>query len=391
MTELLLRLFVPNRDNTEDTAVRIRYGIVAGLVGIVCNVLLFLGKLAIGFLSKSVAIMADAVNNLSDASSSIITLIGFSLAKRPADSNHPYGHARFEYISGLAVAALILMIGVQLVIASVKKIINPEPLVFSLALVIVLTLSIFVKLWMAGFNRKLGKKISSKPLLATAVDSRNDVISTSAVLLSAVLTKVTGLQLDGYIGLAVALFILYSGVEIGKDTIKPLLGEGADPELRELIKEKTLGFSPIILGIHDLMVHDYGPGRRFASLHAEIDCQEDVLYAHEILDNIECMFQEEYNIEMVIHYDPIVTDDEELNYLREIILEKLEEMDERLSSHDFRMVRGKGHSNLIFDVVLPYELRGEEERIKEELRKTVETINRKYYLVINYDYGEGVE
>ena len=370
---------------------RIRYGIVAGLVGIVCNVLLFLGKLAIGFLSKSVAIMADAVNNLSDASSSIITLIGFSLAKRPADSNHPYGHARFEYISGLAVAALILMIGVQLVIASVKKIINPEPLVFSLALVIVLTLSIFVKLWMAGFNRKLGKKISSKPLLATAVDSRNDVISTSAVLLSAVLTKVTGLQLDGYIGLAVALFILYSGVEIGKDTIKPLLGEGADPELRELIKEKTLGFSPIILGIHDLMVHDYGPGRRFASLHAEIDCQEDVLYAHEILDNIECMFQEEYNIEMVIHYDPIVTDDEELNYLREIILEKLEEMDERLSSHDFRMVRGKGHSNLIFDVVLPYELRGEEERIKEELRKTVETINRKYYLVINYDYGEGVE
>lgn len=179
---------------------RIRYGIVAGLVGIVCNVLLFLGKLAIGFLSKSVAIMADAVNNLSDASSSIITLIGFSLAKRPADSNHPYGHARFEYISGLAVAALILMIGVQLVIASVKKIINPEPLVFSLALVIVLTLSIFVKLWMAGFNRKLGKKISSKPLLATAVDSRNNVISTSAVLLSAVLTKVTGLQLNSYIG-----------------------------------------------------------------------------------------------------------------------------------------------------------------------------------------------
>lgn len=261
MTGLLVRMFIKDYQNVELPTVRGAYGTLAGIVGILCNLVLFAAKLVIGTLSGSVSITADAVNNLSDASSSIMTLVGFRLAQKPEDAEHPYGHARIEYLTGLAVAALILVIGVQLAKSSFSKILHPEPVEFSLALVIVLVLSILVKLWMALFNRTLGKKIDSTSLIATAADSRNDVISTGAVLLAAVIAHFSGWNLDGYIGMLVALFILYSSVGIARETISPLLGEPADPELIRMVKHEVLHFDDRILGVHDLMVHDYGPVR----------------------------------------------------------------------------------------------------------------------------------
>lgn len=385
MTKLLLRLFIKERENTVDPVVRGRYGVLAGVVGIVCNLLLCLAKLGIGILSKSIAITADAVNNLSDASSSVVTLIGFRLSRKRADAQHPFGYARAEYLSGLGVAALILVIGVQLLMSSVKKILHPEQIVFSGALVIVLLLSILVKLWMAAFNHYVGKKIDSTTLLATAADSRNDVISTAAVLVAAVIARQTGLMLDGYIGLLVALFIMYSGIGIGKETIKPLLGESAKPELLELVRSETLGYDPRILGIHDLMVHDYGPGRCFASLHAELDYREDVLEAHELIDAIERMFMEKHHIHLVIHYDPIVTDDKELNILKELVIRILEGINAQISAHDFRIVRGTGRSNLIFDVVLPFTMQEQEGEIQNKVEEALQKKNKHYHTVITFD------
>ena len=385
MTKLLIRLLVPNWQQAEDSAVRGRYGTMAALVGIFCNVLLFAAKLVIGIFSRSVSIMADAVNNLSDASSSVITLVGFRLAQKPPDEEHPYGHARVEYISGLGVAALILVIGVQLCKSSVEKIMQPEAVLFSPVVAVVLALSIVVKLWLSLFNRNIGKRISSMSLIATAADSRNDVITTAAVLLSAVISHVTGLMLDGYIGLLVAVFILYSGVQIGKETISPLLGEPADSELVESVRREILGFHPMILGVHDLMVHDYGPGQRFASVHAEIDYREDVLAAHEVIDNVERMVQEKFRIALVTHYDPIVTDDAELNGLKETIVVCLAALDVRLSTHDFRMVRGETHTNLIFDVVMPYEMQGQEAEIEKRIHGAIQREGMIYHTVITFD------
>ena len=385
MTKLLIGLFVRNWQQVEDSAVRGRYGTMAALVGIFCNVLLFVAKLLIGIFSHSVSIMADAVNNLSDASSSVITLVGFRLAQKPPDEEHPYGHARVEYISGLGVAALILVIGVQLCKSSVEKILHPEAVLFSPVVAIVLVLSIVVKLWLTLFNRNIGKRISSTSLIATAADSRNDVITTAAVLLSAVISHATGLMLDGYIGLLVAIFILYSGVQIGKETISPLLGEPADPELVETVRQETLNFHPMILGIHDLMVHDYGPGQCFASVHAEIDYREDVLVAHEVLDAVERMFREKFRIALVTHYDPVVTDDAELNGLKEAIAVCLTELDARLSIHDFRMVRGEAHTNLIFDVVMPYEMQGQEMDIEKRIHEEIQREGMVYHTVITFD------
>ena len=386
MTKLLIRLFVRDWEKVENSQVRGRYGAMAGIVGIFCNLLLFGAKLAIGTISHSVSILADAVNNLSDASSSIITLAGFRLSQRPADEEHPYGHARFEYLSGLGVAALILVIGVQLAKSSVEKILHPTPVEFSAALVIVLVLSILVKLWMALFNRSVGKMISSMSLIATAADSRNDVISTGAVLVAAVIAHLTSWNLDGYIGLLVALFILYSGIGIAKETISPLLGAPADEELVRMIEQESLAFSPKILGIHDLMVHDYGPGQRFATLHAEIDRKEDVMEAHEIIDDVERMFRDRHNIQMVIHYDPIVTDDPVLEEMKQRVLQGARQFDERLRIHDFRMVRGPNHTNLIFDLALPYELRGQEKNIQRQLNQMVQQENMRYYTVITFDW-----
>ena len=385
MTKLLIRLFVKNSEDTENPQVRGKYGTMAGLVGILCNLVLFLGKLVIGTISGSVSIRADAVNNLSDASSNIVTLVAFRLARKPEDAEHPYGHARIEYLSGLAVAAMILLIGVELAKESFHKILHPEPVSFSWALVAVLGMSIAVKLWLAVFNRTLGKKIKSTSLMATAADSRNDVITTGAVLLAAVTARLTGLELDGYVGLLVAGFILWSGIGIAKDTISPLLGAPADPELVHLIRHEIEHFDPRILGVHDLMVHDYGPGQTFASIHVEVDRREDVLEMHEMIDRAERMMLEQHRIHLTIHYDPIVTDDAALQRMQKKVAEALHAIQPGLSLHDFRMVAGEKSTNLIFDVVLPDALRGKEQEIQSALEKAIQEPGMEYRTVITFD------
>ena len=386
MTKLLLKLFVKNYDNGTDPVVRARVGKLSGLVGIVCNAILCLGKLFIGTISGSVSITADAMNNLSDAASSIVTLVGFKLAERPADEDHPYGHARYEYLSGLAVAAMVLLIGFELAKTSFQKILHPESVLFSIPLVIVLVGSILVKLWLSLFNNRLGKQIDSATLLATAADSRNDVISTLAVLAAAVVERISGWQVDGYMGMAVALFILYSAMGLAKETISPLLGESASPELCQLITQ-LMEREPRVLGIHDLMVHDYGPGQRFGSLHVEMDQREDPVACHELIDDMERLCLEEYNVHMVIHYDPVVVGDPEQDSLRSLIFNTLQAIDSRLNLHDFRLVRGTGHTNLIFDITLPGDLTNRKKEIRQAIDEALEARGdgMKYYTVITFD------
>jgi cation diffusion facilitator family transporter len=351
----------------------------------VCNLLLFGFKIVVGTLSGAVSITADAMNNLSDATSAVVTLIGFKLAEKPADADHPYGHARYEYLSGLAVAGLIVVIGFELAKASVEKIIHPTEVLFSLPVCIVLLGSILAKLWMCLFNRHLGKYIRSTTLLATSADSRNDAISTSAVLLAGVLGTAFGWKIDGWMGLAVAIFILYSGIMLAKETISPLLGENASPELREQIAT-LVGSVPEVLGYHDLMVHDYGPGQRFASLHVEMDMREDPLYCHELIDDMERECLRSHNIHLVIHYDPVITDDPELNARREQVAQILAQRDPRLTIHDFRMIRGISLTNLVFDVTLPPDLRGQEKIIQQRLEEKLnENSNVTYYTDITFD------
>ncbi len=384
MTEFLVRRLVRGAQNTEDPAVREAYGRLAGIVGVVCNVLLFVGKFLLGTLTGSVAITADAVNNLSDASSSIVTLIGFRLAAKPADAGHPFGHHRIEYLAGLAVAAMILLIGAELVKTSIGKILHPADVECTAATILVLLASILVKLWLARFNRTLGKKISSPALMATAADSRNDVITTAAVLLCAVLAAATGLRLDGYVGLLVALFILWSGISIAKDTIDPLLGAAPDESLVHAIASEITGYGGI-LGIHDLMVHDYGPGRRFASAHAEVDYRMNILDAHELLDDIERDVRTKLHVDLVLHCDPIVTDDAERSALRDRVLSYLTEQDARLSIHDFRVVRGTGHTNVIFDLVVPFDLAGKTAELQRGLERALSADGQRYHAVITAD------
>ncbi|MGN1230885.1 MAG: cation diffusion facilitator family transporter, partial [Anaerotignum sp.] len=366
MTKLLLRLFVKNHENAEDPAVRASVGKLAGAAGIVCNSLLFLGKLIAGLLAGSVAIIADAVNNLSDASSSVVTLLGFRLAQQPADADHPYGHARYEYLSGLVVAVLILVIGVELVKSSVGKIIHPEPIAFSALTVTILAASIVVKLWMSVFFGTLGKKIKSTTLCATSVDSRNDVISTAGVLLGCLVGYFFHIKIDGVVGLLVALFILYSGVNIVKETISPLLGQQADGELVEKIHALVLSHEKV-LGVHDLLVHDYGPGQCFASLHVELSAAEDALACHEIIDHIENEVRKELHVDLVIHYDPVVVDDAEGNEMRAMLEEIISEIDSRLSIHDFRMTHAGKETKLVFDLAVPYDMGQQHEALKQRI------------------------
>ena len=386
MTKLLLKLFVKNYDNGADPAVRAKTGRLSGIVGIAANAVLCAMKLLIGAVSGSVSITADAMNNLSDAASSIVTLIGFKLAERPADEDHPYGHARYEYLSGLAVAAMVLVIGFELAKTSLEKIFHPESVVFSIPLVIVLVGSVLVKLWLSLFNTTLGKHIDSAALLATAADSRNDVVATLAVLAAALVEKFTGYRIDGYMGLAVAIFIFYSAIGLAKETISPLLGESASPELAALIA-KLMESEPRVLGFHDLMVHDYGPGQRFGSLHVEMDQREDPLSCHELIDDLERLCLEKYNIHLVIHYDPVVVGDPEQDSLRATIFEALQAIDVRLNLHDFRMVRGTGHTNLIFDIALPADMSGREREIGKTIDRALADRgeNMKYYTVITFD------
>lgn len=369
----------------EKTTDRGAAGRLAGTVGIVANAVLFAMKLAVGTIAGSVSITADALNNLSDASSSVVTLLGFKLAEKPADADHPYGHARYEYLSGLAVAAMILFIGFELAKSSVEKIFNPQAVDFTWLTAGVLLGSMAVKLWLSLFNSRLGKKISSETLMATATDSRNDVIATAAVLVSGLAEKFTGWHIDGFMGLAVAVFILYSGIGLAKDTISPLLGEAAGPELQEQILDQIRS-EKRVLGYHDLMVHDYGPGRRFASVHVEMDRREDPLLCHELIDDLERECLESHGIHLVIHYDPVVTDDPELDRMKAAVTEALKQIDGRLSLHDFRMVQGSGHTNLIFDVALPEDLAEKKGEIKARLDQTLnQDAPCTYFTVITFD------
>ena len=383
MTETLLRIFV--KQDPDSSQGRTAIGSLSGFVGIGCNVLLFALKMLIGTISGSVSIAADALNNLSDASGSVVTLLGFRMADKPADEQHPYGHARAEYLSGLAVAVLILFIGFELVKSSVSKIFHPEAVAFSPALVIALVVSIVVKLGLCRFNTVLGKRIDSATLLATAADSRNDCIATGAVLLSAVVEHLTSLPIDGFMGLAVAIFILYSGLGLARDTVSPLLGENADTELREKIVDYICS-NPKVLGYHDLMVHDYGPGKRFASIHVEMDHREDPLECHELIDDMERECLRSHNVQLVIHYDPVVIDDPELMGLKQQVLDILQTRDGRLNLHDFRMVPGKRHTNLVFDITLPRDLQGQEEAIRQHIETILNTESEKaYHVVTTFD------
>ena len=387
MTELLLRLTTPDADYRSPQG-RAKVGSLSGAVGIGANVLLFLGKLAAGLLTGSVSITADAMNNLSDASSSIVTLLGFKLASMPADEDHPYGHARFEYLSGLAVAVMIMLIGFELAKTSVEKILNPTEVAFSGIAVAVLLGSIAVKMWLFLFNRKLGRLIDSTALEATAADSRNDCVSTLAVLCAGAVEHFFHLPIDGFVGLGVAVFILWSGWGLAKQTISPLLGEAASPELRELIVD-YIGVQPHVLGYHDLMVHDYGPGQRFASIHVEMDAGDDPLFCHELIDDMERECMRSHGIHLVIHYDPVITNDPEINRLREKVIENLRQQDPRMTIHDFRMVRGMAHTNLIFDVALPVNLRNREKEIQSRLDKALnEGSAMTYHTVITFDPEE---
>lgn len=384
MTEMLVRLFIKNRRDTTNPTVRAAYGNLASWVGIFCNLLLCTGKFLAGTLSGSISIAADAVNNLSDASSSVVSLIGFKLGARPADEEHPYGHARFEYLAGLAVAVMVLVIGVELLKSSAEKILHPAPVTFSWVAMGVLAASIAVKLWMALFNRTLGRRINSGSLIATAADSRNDVLTTSAVLIASLVSHFIHVELDGWMGVAVALFILYSGVGLIKDTIDPLLGVAPDPELVKHIHDKIMSY-PGVLGTHDLMVHDYGPGRQFASVHVELAAEDDVMKSHELIDDIERDFLKNDRLPVVIHFDPIVTSDAQVGDMRRWLADAVKTIDPGLTIHDLRMVPGKTHTNVIFDCVTPPGFAMGSARLKEAIEKLVREKDPNYFCVITVE------
>lgn len=384
MTKLILNLFVKNWRDRRNPSVHSRIGTVAGMTGIVCNLLLFGGKLAVGLLTGAVSIVADAVNNLSDAASSVMTLLGFRLARRPADADHPYGHARYEYLSGLAVAAMILLIGAELVKSSAAKIFSPEPIEFTAVTFWVLAASMAVKLWMSAFYGRLGRMICSATLEATSIDSRNDVLATGGVLLGLLVGKYFGVQVDGFVGLIVALVILWSGISIGRETISPLLGKQADGELVDRISTLVLSHEKI-LGIHDLLVHDYGPGQCFASVHAELSAGEDPLECHDIIDDIECDALAELNVHLVIHYDPVLVNDGEWNEMRRTVAQIVQGIHPALSIHDFRMVRGAKQTKLVFDLAVPYGYENQQKELKQKIDQTLVEQGKAYTTVIRFD------
>lgn len=385
MTQLLIRLFIRRPNSPQDPRVRAAYGNLASVVGMVCNILLCLGKFVVGTLFGSIAITADALNNLSDASSNIVSLVGFKLAAKAPDAEHPYGHARFEYLAGLVVSVTILGIGFSLLKESITKVLHPTPVQFGWLTVAVLVVSILVKLWMSGFNRTIGRIISSETLIATAADSRNDVLSTAAVLVAAILCRVTGWDvLDGLMGVGVAVFILISGWGLVMDTLSPLLGESPSEDLVEHIEQTVMGY-PGVLGVHDLMVHDYGPGHQFASIHVELPAEQDPLEAHDLIDNIERDFMKHDHLMVTIHYDPIVTSDAAVGVLRSRLTEKLRQLDPALSLHDLRIVPGKTHTNVLFDLVLPAGYAGDKVELLTQMEQFIKAQDPAYNCIIKLE------
>ena len=384
MTDFLVRHLVRDHENVQDPAVRERYGVMSGGVGIFLNLLLSLGKFFAGVLTGSIAVTADAFNNLSDAGSSVVTLVGFKLAGQKADDGPPFGHGRIEYLAGLLVSLLILMVGVELGKTSIEKIIRPEEVAFSLVTVIILICSILVKLWMCLFNRKLGRRINSAAMEATAADSLSDVVATSAVLAGTLIGHFAQVSIDGWIGVVVAIFILRAGWGAAKDTLNPLLGTAPEPELVKAIQQLVLSHEQVV-GMHDLVIHDYGPGRRMCSFHAEVPEDKDIMDAHDAIDHIEREIQEKFGIETTVHMDPIATGDSEVARLREQVAELVREIDPDMSIHDFRLTRGPQHSNLIFDVVVPHRCRLTDEEVRQRITDTVRRVVPGCYVVLQLD------
>lgn len=388
MTNLLISLFIKNKDHVEDSNVRNAYGKMAGIVGIMYNLFLFAGKFFAGVITGAISITADAFNNLSDAASSIITLVGFDMAGKPADKDHPFGHGRMEYVSGLVVSLLILMMGVELFKSSVEKVLHPEVISEQWISYMILVVSIFVKFWMYMFNRSIGWKIHSETMKATASDSLNDCVSTAAVFGGMLIFHYFHLNVDGVVGIVVACFVLWGGYESVRDTLNPLLGESPDPELVTKIKEMVLRHE-MVIGVHDIVVHDYGPGRRIVSLHAEVPATENIMEVHDVMDHIEMRLMEEYHCEATIHMDPVVTNDEEVTETKKEVQDLVKGYDPDLSIHDFRMVKGPTHTNVIFDLLIPYGKKYQQEKVVEDIKKKVkEEMPGNHYAVIRVDRGE---
>ena len=386
MISILSRIFIKNHADTSDPGVRRAYGVLCGAVGIFLNVLLFAAKYLAGTLTGSIAIVADAFNNLSDAGSSIITLLGFKLAAKKPDRDHPYGHGRFECIAGLVVSFVILMMGFDLAKTSVTKIIHPEAVDFSILSICILIGSILVKLYMALYNRAVGKRISSAAVLATATDSLSDVCATTMVLAATLIARFTGVNIDGWAGAIVSLVILWAGYNAAKDTIDPLLGQAPDPEFVQRIADIVNRY-PDVVGIHDLAVHDYGAGRVMISLHAEVPSSGDIMALHDVIDTIERDLQEELNCSAVIHMDPISTDDQLITSTRELLKERIHEaLSPDISIHDFRMVPGPTHTNVIFDAVVPYDFPRSDAQVQAEISSLVRAIEGDYFAVVTIDH-----
>lgn len=384
MRAFLIKTFIKDYENIKNPKVREAYGKLAGVVGIITNLFLCVSKITAGIFVNSIAMIADGINNLADMSSSIITLIGFKLASKPGDLEHPYGHARFEYLTGLVVSLMIILLGVKLLTTSFDKVLHPDPLQFSFATIIVLILAIGIKIWQALFNIRIGDAIQSSTLKATGMDSRNDVIATSAVLLSIILGRLTGFQSDGYMGCLVALFIMYSGIQLIKETASPLLGKAPDPELVREIEDRICSTRGV-LGIHDLVVHDYGPGRIFASVHVEVDAYGDLIQSHDMIDNIERTIRDDLKIHLVVHMDPLETQDPLTKDLNEKVSEILADLDGVIGLHDLRIVAGYTHSNIIFDIVISPDCKLTEIYIKNLVEEQLQRLDKAYYVVITFD------
>lgn len=386
MTGFLIKLFIKDGEKIKDSTTRKKYGTLAGVVGILCNLLLFIFKLVAGIITSSISIMADAFNNLSDMGSSLVTLFGFKLASKPADPDHPYGHGRFEYIAAFIVSGLIMVMGFELLKSSIEKIFSPVPLELELLPIIILVLSVFVKLWMFVFNRKLGKLINSSTLMATAKDSRNDALTTLAILISVIIIKLTDINIDAFIGAAMSLFILWSGFKTAKETLDPLLGEPIDEETATRLEEEIMAFDGF-LGIHDLLAHNYGPGRCFASVHVEVPADIDIVKCHEQIDLCEKLVFERTGVMLTVHMDPVETDNEKLNTARAVIAEKIRVIHPALTIHDFRMTpKSEERTNLIFDVVLPLVLQREKQDVKRQIEDIARSIDPTYRCVITFDF-----
>lgn len=386
MTKALIRLFVRDAENTRDARVRERYGVLSGAVGIACNVFLFLLKVVIGLVTGSISIAADAFNNLSDGLSCLISIVGFKLSGKAPDAKHPFGYGRTEYIAGLAVSFIIVLVGFEFFKTSIGRILHPEPVAFSLVLVVILAVSMLVKLWMGAFNVQIGRRIDSPVLMAAGQDSRNDVITTGVVILGMVAGQFTTLPVDGYIGVLVAAFIIWAGFGIARDTVAPLLGEAADPEIARSI-EKLVMESEYIVGVHDLIVHNYGAGRWLASLHAEVPSDSDFVAVHEVIDEAEKRVWQRTGVYLVIHMDPIDVNNEHVAALREQVDAVLHEIDENLSMHDFRVVDGARQINLIFDVVVPFSYNNEAKReLMMTIRNKLKEIDWRYNPVVTFDH-----